>query len=80
VDFRGDRSWVSSLAIDGRWATKSKYTRPLTRRANRMDWKRLPLIVTDGFDFYEKVVRRVFGPAALYAQVSRREGRTTSRT
>ena len=29
----------------------------------------LPLIVTDGFDFYEKVVRRVFGQAALYAQV-----------
>ena len=28
-----------------------------------------PLIVTDGFDFYEKVVRRVFGPAVLYGQV-----------
>jgi len=27
------------------------------------------LIVTDGFDFYEMAVRRVFGPAALYAQV-----------
>ena len=37
--------------------------------ANRMDFERLPLIVTDGFDFYEKVVRRVFGPAALYGQV-----------
>jgi len=37
--------------------------------ADRMDFERLPLIVTDGFDFYEKVVRRVFGPAALYAQV-----------
>ena len=24
--------------------------------ANRMDWERLPLIVTDGFDFYEKSV------------------------
>ncbi len=34
-----------------------------------MDFERLPLIVTDGFDFYEKVVRRVFGPAALYDQV-----------
>ena len=34
-----------------------------------MDFERLPLIVTDGFDFYEKVVRRVFGPAALYGQV-----------
>ncbi len=34
-----------------------------------MDFQRLPLIVTDGFNFYEKVVRRVFGPASLYAQV-----------
>ena len=37
--------------------------------AKRMDFQRLPLIVTDGFDFYEKVVRQVFGAAALYAQV-----------
>ena len=37
--------------------------------ANRMDFERLPLIVTDGFEFYEKVVRRVFGPAVLYGQV-----------
>ena len=34
-----------------------------------MDFLKFPLIVTDGFDFYEKVVRRVFGPAALYGQV-----------
>ncbi len=34
-----------------------------------MDFERLSLIVTDGFDFYDKVVRRVFGPAALYGQV-----------
>jgi len=37
--------------------------------SNRMHFERLPLIVTDGFDFYEKVVRRVFGPACLYGQV-----------
>ena len=37
--------------------------------SNRMDFGRLPLIVTDGFDFYERVVRRVFGPACLYGQV-----------
>ncbi len=37
--------------------------------ANRMDFQRLPLIVTDGFDFYERVVRRVFGAATLYGQV-----------
>ena len=36
---------------------------------NRMEVERLPLIVTDGFEFYEKVVRRIFGPAVLYGQV-----------
>ena len=34
-----------------------------------MDFLRFPLIVTDGFDFSEQVVRRVFGPACLYGQV-----------
>ena len=29
----------------------------------------VPLIATDGFDFYRKVVRRVFGPVCLYGQV-----------
>lgn len=28
-----------------------------------------PFIVTDGFEFYEKVVRRLFGAACLYGQV-----------
>ena len=48
--------------------------------ADRMAFEDLPLIVTDGFDFYEKVVRRVFGAAALYAQVlkTRRNGRHVS--
>ena len=52
----GRRSYRNTLAL-------------LRDIANRMDVERLPLIVTDGFDFYEKVVRRVFGPAALYGQV-----------
>ena len=52
----GRRSYRNTLAL-------------LRDVANRMDFQRLPLIVTDGFDFYEKVVRRVFGPASLYAQV-----------
>jgi len=52
----GRRSYRNTLAL-------------LRDVANRMDWERLPLIVTDGFDFYDKVVRRVFGPAALYGQV-----------
>ena len=34
-----------------------------------MELEHLPLIVTDGFEFYERVVRRLFGPAVLYGQV-----------
>ena len=37
--------------------------------SKRMAFATCPLIVTDGFEFYGKVIRRVFGPAALYAQV-----------
>ena len=33
-----------------------------------MEFATCPLIVTDGFEFYGTVIRRVFGPAALYAQ------------
>ena len=36
---------------------------------SRMNLERAPLIATDGFDFYRKVVRRLFGPACLYGQV-----------
>jgi len=34
-----------------------------------MSLETIPLIATDGFGFYEKVVGRVFGPACVYAQV-----------
>ena len=34
-----------------------------------MNLDQIPLIVTDGFGFYEKVVRRVFGSACLYGRV-----------
>ena len=27
------------------------------------------MVITDGFEFYERVARRVFGPACLYAQI-----------
>jgi IS1 family transposase len=37
--------------------------------SHRMDFQCLPLIVTDGFEFYHKVVRRVFGVTCLYGQV-----------
>jgi hypothetical protein len=29
----------------------------------------IPLITTDGFEFYKKVIGRIFGPACLYGQV-----------
>jgi IS1 family transposase len=34
-----------------------------------MNLRRFPLIATDGFEFYERLVRRVFGSACLYGQV-----------
>ena len=37
--------------------------------ASRMTFAAGPVIVTDGFAFYGTAIRRVFGPAALYAQV-----------
>jgi IS1 family transposase len=37
--------------------------------ASRMNLERAPLIATDGFEFYKRVIRRIFGPACLYGQV-----------
>ena len=34
-----------------------------------MNPDRIPLIATDGFEFYPKVISRIFGPACLYGQV-----------
>ena len=34
-----------------------------------MNHKRVPLVATDGFQFYKRVVRRILGPACLYGQV-----------
>ena len=35
----------------------------------RMKSNCMPLVVTDGFELYEKVTRQVFGPTCLYGQV-----------
>ena len=59
--------WVSALAIDGDGKAKLPEHSPSVSR--RMNFERLPLIVTDGFEFYQKVIRRFFGPACLYGQV-----------
>ena len=37
--------------------------------ASRMNLERAPLIATDGFGFYKRVARRIFGPTCLYGQV-----------
>ena len=37
--------------------------------SSRMNLERLPLITTDGFEFYKRVIRQVFGAASLYGQV-----------
>ncbi len=37
--------------------------------SSRMNHNGVPLIATDGFEFYRKVVRRIFGAACLYGQV-----------
>ena len=37
--------------------------------SNRMNLEGPPLITTDGFKFYERVIGRLFGPACVYGQV-----------
>ena len=52
----GKRSYQNTLAL-------------FRNLSSRMNLEQIPLVVTDGFGFYEKVVRRVFGPACLYGRV-----------
>jgi IS1 family transposase len=52
----GRRSYQNTLAL----------FRDIAERANQEDF---PLITTDGFEFYERVVAQVFGPACVYGQV-----------
>ena len=60
------RLWTSTVV--GRRSYRN--TLALVRDvAMRMTFGTCPMIVTDGFEFYGTVIRRVFGPAALYAQV-----------
>ena len=59
------------MGFDGRWKTKlSKHYHPLSGDiSSRSNPERVPLIATDGFAFYAKVIRRIFGSACLYGQV-----------
>ena len=60
------RLWPATVV--GRRSHRNALTlfRDISRRTNL---ERIPLISTDGFSFYEKVIRRVLGPACLYGQV-----------
>ena len=68
------RLWPSTVTGRRSYRNTHALFRDLSKR---MNFGRLPLIVTDGFDFYQKVIRRFFGPACLYGQVlkTRRNGR-----
>lgn len=60
------RLWPSTVV--GRRSYRN--TRTLLRdTGRRMGRDSVPLIVTDGYEFYERVVREVFGVACLYGQV-----------
>jgi transposase-like protein/IS1 family transposase len=60
------RLWPSTVV--GRRSYRNTLTllRDISSRSNL---ERVPLIATDGFAFYAKVIRRVFGPGCLYGQV-----------
>ena len=60
------RLWPSTVTGRRSYRNTHALFRDLSRR---MNFERLPLIVTDGFEFYQKVIRRFFGPACLYGQV-----------
>jgi hypothetical protein len=52
----GRRSYQNTLTL----------FRNIAERANQED---IPLITTDGFEFYGRVIGQVFGPAWVYGQV-----------
>ena len=68
------RLWPSTVTGRRSYRNTHALFRDLSKR---MNFGCLPLIVTDGFEFYQRVIRRFFGPACLYGQVlkTRRNGR-----
>ena len=70
LGLRYDRGLVSALAIDGDGKAKlPEHSRSVSRPFEADEFRTSSLIVTDGFKFYQKVIRRFFGPACLYGQV-----------
>jgi transposase-like protein/IS1 family transposase len=60
------RLWPSTIVGQRSYRNTLDLFRDLSKR---MSLEAIPLITTDGFKFYEKVIGRVFGPACCYGQV-----------
>ena len=71
------RLWPSTLVGKRSYRNTLDLFRDLS---NCMSLQAIPLIKTDGFKFYERVIGRVFGPACIYGQVikTRRNDRVVS--
>ena len=70
------RLWPSTVIGKRSYRSTLTLFRDISSRSNLQC---IPLITTDGFAFYARVIRRVFGPACLYGQVikTRRNNRIT---
>jgi transposase-like protein/IS1 family transposase len=60
------RLWPSTVVGKRSYRNTLALFRDLSKR---MSLEAIPLITTDGFTFYERVIGRVFGPACIYGQV-----------
>jgi transposase-like protein len=60
------RLWASTVVGRRSYRNTLALFRDIAERANQED---IPLITTDGFDFYERVIGQIFGPACVYGQV-----------
>jgi IS1 family transposase len=60
------RLWPSTVVGKRSYQNTLSLFRDLSSRIN---FEQIPLVVTDGFGFYEKVIGRVFGSGCLHGQV-----------
>ena len=60
------RLWASTVVGRRSYHNTLALFRDIAERANQED---IALITTDGFEFYERVIGQVFGPACVYGQV-----------
>ena len=60
------RLWTSTVVGRRSYQNTLALFRDVAERATIED---IPLITTDGFEFYERVIKQVFGPACVFGQV-----------